>query len=96
VVNPGSVGLQRDGDPRARYAVIENGAVELKQVAYDVEAAVAAVADSSIEPTAKKLLAGVYRVGRYVPLNGNGHANGAAANGHAAPPVTSPASTPAR
>ena len=82
VVNPGSVGLQRDGDPRARYAVIEDGRVELKQAAYDVEAAVAAVADSPIEPTAKKLLAEVYRIGRYVPLNGNGHVNG---NGHGTP-----------
>lgn len=76
VVNPGSVGLQRDGDPRVRYAVIEDGRVELKQIEYDIEAAVEAVAASPIEPTAKKLLAEVYRVGRYVPLNGNGHVNG--------------------
>lgn len=76
VVNPGSVGLQRDGDPRVRYAVIEDDRVELKQVGYDVEAAVAAVAASPFDPTAKQLLADVYRSGRYTPLNGNGHANG--------------------
>ncbi len=83
VVNPGSVGLQRDGDPRARYAVIEDGRVELKQVAYDVERTVAAVADSPLDPPAKQLLAEVYRVGRYVPLAPglNGHVNGAV-NGH--------------
>lgn len=37
VVNPGSVGQPRDGDPRAAYAVIEDGAVALRRVAYDVE-----------------------------------------------------------
>ncbi|MGC1275971.1 MAG: metallophosphoesterase family protein [Planctomycetaceae bacterium] len=40
VLNPGSVGQPRDGDPRASYAVIEDGAIELRRVAYDVEAAV--------------------------------------------------------
>jgi putative phosphoesterase len=81
VVNPGSVGLQRDGDPRARYAVIEDGRVELKRVEYDVERAVAAAADSPIDPLAKRLLAEVYRIGRYTPLPAgvNGHVNGAAA-----------------
>ena len=34
VINPGSVGNPRDGDPRAAYAVIENNKVELKRVAY--------------------------------------------------------------
>ena len=37
VVNPGSVGQPRDGDPRASFAVIEDGDVALKRVAYDVE-----------------------------------------------------------
>jgi putative phosphoesterase len=37
VVNPGSVGQPRDGDPRASYAVIEDGHVVLKRIAYDVE-----------------------------------------------------------
>lgn len=37
LVNPGSVGQPRDGDPRAAYAVIdvEKGKVELKRVKYD-------------------------------------------------------------
>ncbi|MGC9112527.1 metallophosphoesterase family protein [Acidilobus sp.] len=37
LVNPGSVGQPRDGDPRAAYAVIdtENGEVELKRAKYD-------------------------------------------------------------
>lgn len=78
VVNPGSVGLPRDGDPRARYAVIDDGRVELKQVEYDVEATVGAVHATDFEADAKRQLAEVYRVGKYVYANGNGngHANG--------------------
>lgn len=83
VLNPGSVGLPRDGDPRARYAIIDDGNVELKQVGYDVEATVAAVAASDFEPEAKRRLAEVYRLGKYVYANGhtNGHSNGVHANG---------------
>jgi predicted phosphodiesterase len=47
IANPGSVGLQafhddhpcpytvENGDPRARYAIVENGALTFRQVAYD-------------------------------------------------------------
>ncbi|GAB3042092.1 metallophosphoesterase family protein [Natronobiforma cellulositropha] len=40
VVNPGSVGQPRDGDPRAAYAVVDLDAltVDLRRVAYDVDA----------------------------------------------------------
>lgn len=40
LVNVGSVGQPRDGIAEASYAVLENGRVELKRVAYDVEAAI--------------------------------------------------------
>ena len=40
VLNPGSVGQPRDGDPRAAYAVIEDGRVDLRRVEYDVNLAV--------------------------------------------------------
>lgn len=75
VVNPGSVGLPRDGDPRARYAVITDGAVELKQVEYDVERTVAATLASALDPPAKRQLADVYRHGKYLftPPSANGH-----------------------
>lgn len=41
IVNPGSVGQPRDGDARASYAIVDfaRRAVELRRVAYDVEAA---------------------------------------------------------
>jgi putative phosphoesterase len=41
VLNPGSVGQPRDGDPRCAYAVIENGSVQLRRVEYDIDATVA-------------------------------------------------------
>jgi putative phosphoesterase len=42
VVNPGSVGQPRDGDPRASYAVVDlpSLAAEVRRVPYDVEAVV--------------------------------------------------------
>jgi putative phosphoesterase len=47
VLNPGSVGQPRDGDPRAAYAVLDldDLTVELHRVEYDVEAVQAAVAE---------------------------------------------------
>ena len=44
LVNPGSVGMPFDGDPRAAYAVVHpDGSVEHRRVAYDVEASAARV-----------------------------------------------------
>ena len=48
VINPGSVGQPRDGDPRASYAVIEDNRVELKRVEYPVEETVRVVQESSL------------------------------------------------
>lgn len=73
LLNPGSVGLPRDGDPRARYAIIEDGVVTLKQVEYAIEDTLAGVEAMQIDPRAKAMLAEVYRHGRYLNGNGNGH-----------------------
>lgn len=35
--NPGSVGQPRDGDPRAAYATLVNGRIELHRVPYEIE-----------------------------------------------------------
>ncbi len=45
LVNPGSVGQPRDGDPRAAYALYspEERAVEFRRVAYDVDRAAAKI-----------------------------------------------------
>jgi len=66
VVNPGSVGLSRDGDPRASYAVIEDGKVEHKRVAYPVEQTIRALAATALDPTAKAMLADIYRGGAFL------------------------------
>lgn len=40
VINPGSVGQPRDGDPRASYVVMEDGRIEFRRVEYDIDATV--------------------------------------------------------
>jgi putative phosphoesterase len=73
VINPGSVGQPRDGDPRASYAVIEDNRVELKRVEYDVEAAVRSIQESNLPEPAKGLLAEVLRQGGIAKTNNDPH-----------------------
>jgi putative phosphoesterase len=72
VVNPGSVGVQRDGDPRASYGVIEGRTVELKRIEYPVEETVQAVEAADLPDDVKHLLVHVYRNGRLPPRDQNG------------------------
>ena len=77
VVNPGSVGLSRDGDPRAAYAVIDGDEVQLKRVEYSTEEMIAGVEATVADPTARAMLADIYRGGAYlakwaIGKNGNG------------------------
>jgi putative phosphoesterase len=85
VINPGSVGQSRDGDPRASFAVIEDYKVDLKRVEYPVEETVASIQASPLPEAAKEMLAEIFRTGspgtasiRQQQLNG--------ANGVPAPP----------
>jgi putative phosphoesterase len=64
VVNPGSVGQPRDGDPRAAYAVIEGTKIELKRVAYPVEETVARIEASTMPSRAKQIMIEGLRLGR--------------------------------
>lgn len=50
VMNPGSVGQPRDGDPRAAYALLDLAdlTVEERRVEYDVDAVVQAVRDAGL------------------------------------------------
>lgn len=57
ILNPGSVGQPRDGDPRAAYAIIENNKIELKRVEYPVEETVSQVEASSLPDLAKHMIA---------------------------------------
>jgi putative phosphoesterase len=63
VVNPGSVGLPRDGDPRVSYAVIEDYKVDIKRVEYPIEDTVAVIQASALPEGAKEMLAEVLRTG---------------------------------
>ena len=66
VINPGSVGLPRDGNPQAAYAVIEDGRVELKRVPYPVDKTIRALQATAFDPVAKQMLADLYRGGAYL------------------------------
>jgi putative phosphoesterase len=77
VINPGSVGLPRDGDPRAAYAVLDDDGVELKRAEYPVEETLRTIEESSLPAQAKNLLAQVLRTGKSAAaLNGNGNGTG--------------------
>jgi len=64
VINPGSVGNPRDGDPRAAYAVIDGNKVELKRIEYPIEQTIARLDASSLPSRAKEMLRESYRMGR--------------------------------
>lgn len=63
LLNPGSVGQPRDGDPRAAYAIIEDGEIQLKRVEYDIDAAVAALKRARLEPDVLELAESMLRTG---------------------------------
>ncbi len=63
VVNPGSVGQPRERDPRAAYAVIDDGEPSLHRVQYDIEATVNALRQHEIAPRIFEPLACVLRTG---------------------------------
>lgn len=64
VVNPGSVGQPKDGDPRAAYAVIDDGRVEHRRAAYDVERTVAGLESAALPADVVAFLVRVLREGR--------------------------------
>jgi putative phosphoesterase len=49
IVNPGSVGQPRDGDPRAAYAIIDGGQVEFRRVPYDIDRTIQHMRDCGID-----------------------------------------------
>jgi predicted phosphodiesterase len=56
LVNPGSVGMPFDGDPRAAYALVANGGdVEHRRVAYDHKQTVRALRERFSGPFAEKV-----------------------------------------
>jgi predicted phosphodiesterase len=41
VINPGSIGMPKDGNPHGSYAVIHDGAVQFHRIVYDPEPMIA-------------------------------------------------------
>jgi putative phosphoesterase len=64
VLNPGSLGQPRDGDPRAAYAVIEDGVPRLERTTYPVERTVDALGAAGLDPAVLGALAALLRTGR--------------------------------
>jgi putative phosphoesterase len=67
VLNPGSVGQPRDGDPRCSYAVIEDGNVEIRRVAYDIDATVRQMRQAGLGGPALELAETMLRTGGSLP-----------------------------
>ncbi len=63
VLNPGSLGQPKGGGPEARYAVWQDGAIELKSLAYPVESALAKVAELPIAGSLRHELSEILRTG---------------------------------
>ena len=63
VINPGSVGQPRDGDPRAAYAILEDTKVDLKRVSYPIDETARAVNESSLTAQVKRHLIEIYQKG---------------------------------
>jgi len=63
MVNPGSVGLPRDGEPRACYAIFEDGEPTLKRVAYDVERTISDLRAWGLPEDVTRALESLYRGG---------------------------------
>jgi putative phosphoesterase len=62
-VNPGSVGQPRDGDPRASYAIWEDGSVRLRRAKYDIHKTVAQLRARALAPAMVAQLEKVLRTG---------------------------------
>jgi putative phosphoesterase len=69
IVNPGSVGQPKDGDPRAAYAVWTDGEVSLCRAEYDIEETIRAYGRSNLDARTVHSLAEVLRTGGHLPLD---------------------------
>jgi putative phosphoesterase len=70
VVNPGSVGQPRDGDPRCAYAVIEDGRVTLRRVEYDIDATLRQMQAAGVHGEMLEVTENVLRSGGRVDPSG--------------------------
>lgn len=68
IVNPGSVGQPRDGDPSAAYALIEDGEVRLGRASYPVDETAERLAARGVPSAALRQLTALLRTGRVPAL----------------------------
>ena len=68
IVNPGSIGQPKGGDPRAAYALFHDGNIVLKRAAYDIEAVAKDLIDSAPPSVAHQLVT-VLRTGGQLPVD---------------------------
>jgi len=66
VINPGSVGQPRDFNPRASYAVIEDGNATINRVRYDIEKTVRDLEKSSLPKEVIRELVSILVIGGLV------------------------------
>jgi diadenosine tetraphosphatase ApaH/serine/threonine PP2A family protein phosphatase len=65
VANSGSVSLSYDGDPRAAYALIDDGAIAIRRVGYEIEREATALEQARFPGAA--WVAAMLRAGGFVP-----------------------------
>lgn len=63
VLNPGSVGQPRDGDPRCSFATIEDGKVTFHRVAYDINATINQMRSTGLDSDAIEFANSMLRTG---------------------------------
>jgi putative phosphoesterase len=63
VINPGSVGQPRDGDPGASYVVIEDGQVSFRRATYDIDRTIRQMREAGLPEWAVELNEVVLRTG---------------------------------
>ena len=71
VVNPGSVGQPKDGDPRAAYAILEDGRVTLQRIAYAVDRTIEGLAGLALADDVMTPLAQLLRTGDPAAVRGS-------------------------
>jgi putative phosphoesterase len=67
IVNPGSVGQPKDGDPAAAYAIWEDGRVELRRVSYPIDATMRSYATTTLKAQEVHALVTVLQTGGQLP-----------------------------
>ena len=67
VINPGSVGQPKDGDPRAAFLMIDNGVCTLHRAAYPVEETIDALGAGGVDKPAIAVLSSLLRTGTIPP-----------------------------